>query len=578
MRLVWIAFLALLASMAQASRIILIPLDNRPAAGQFAQMIADIDGAQVVMPPYNLLGRFTSAGNPEAILQWLSSQDMSDVSSVIVSADMIAYGGLIASRLPDVPESLAISRLQQLQSIAQRIRPKTRVFVFTSVMRLAPTATVASRPWRAQLAKYVAARESLQNPKNPTLIAMKAKVPPAQLDRYDTARKRDHNVQLALIKMNQFSFDYLVVGQDDAQIHGPHIPETRELVSLTKQLGEDGKVYFCEGVDQNADILVSRSLLKAANWSPKIRVVYSDPYGRTKVGAYESKSVQQTVSDQVYASGARIAGFNEPYDYTLYVNTPARRELFFKDFMDDLRNEMDQDLPVCLADINLAADGTCDREMFETLRKESRLMKLLAFAGWNTAGNTLGTAIPSANVTLLAERTKYDPVKLQIAQKRFLLHRIVDDVMYHRWTRPKAYALIDSLPDGAREETYGDSYTVLTDYVRKDLSSLLGQTFNSQLKGLKFSSEVQSYQFTGLDNIRVFLPWPRAYEVRVEFGLNVAALPQPGQTTPVQKPGQAHSLVTDFALAVGSLIVGGAALIATWWRPQDNKRRVSLFA
>src|SRR5689334_13056928 len=103
MRFAWIAILALLASLAQASRIILVPLDNRPAAGQFAQMIGDIDGAQVQMPPYQLLGRYTSAGNPDAILAWLNAQDMSDVSSIIVSADMIAYGGLIASRVPDVP-------------------------------------------------------------------------------------------------------------------------------------------------------------------------------------------------------------------------------------------------------------------------------------------------------------------------------------------------------------------------------------------------------------------------------------------------------------------------------------------
>src|SRR5437867_11009148 len=104
MRLVWVAILALLASIAQASRIILIPLDNRPASGQFAQMIGDIDGAQVQMPPYQLLGRFTSPGNPDAILAWLKSQDMSDVSSIIVSADMILYGGLNAARLPTVPE------------------------------------------------------------------------------------------------------------------------------------------------------------------------------------------------------------------------------------------------------------------------------------------------------------------------------------------------------------------------------------------------------------------------------------------------------------------------------------------
>jgi hypothetical protein len=534
MRLVCAAVLALLASLAQASRIILIPLDNRPAAGQFAQMIAQIDGAQIIMPPYQLLGRFTSPGDPDAILAWLKAQDTTDVSTVIVSADMIAYGGLIASRVNDVSEDKAIERLEQLEAIAQKLRPKVHVFVFTSVMRLAPTATVASRPWRAQLARYVAIREQGQETKakaTTTLKNLRKQIPPAQLTQYDATRKRDHDVQLALIKMTQTGFDYLVVGQDDAQIHGPHVPETKDLIALTNKLGVQGKVYFCEGVDQNSDILVSRALVKAAGWVPRIRVVYSDPYGRSKIGAYESKSVQDTVRDQVYASGARIAGLDEMYDYTLYVNTPDRRELFFQDFMDDLRNEMDQSRPVCLADITLAPDGTCDRELFDALKSENRLMKLLAFAGWNTAGNTLGTAIPAANIELLAERDRFDPLQRQIAQKSFLLHRIVDDVMYHRQTRPKAYALIDSLPDGAREETYGDSYTVLTSFVKKDMTAALNSTFQQQLKNLKFSAGHMDYRFTDVQNIRIFLPWPRAYEVRVEFTLATQPVPPPWYKT-----------------------------------------------
>lgn len=524
MRLVWIAAFALLASWAQASRIILVPLDNRPAAGQFAQMIGDIDGAQVQMPPYQLLGRFTSPGNPDAILAWLNSQDMSDVSCLIVSADMICYGGLIASRAPDVPEALALSRLQQFQKIAQRVRPGVKVYVFSSVMRLAPTATLATQPWRAHLASFVAARQQAGNPAKLSwgLKRMQALVPAGQLARYDAARKRDHDIQLALLQMTMQSFDYLVIGQDDAQLHGPHVPETKELIADSQKLGIDGKVYFCEGVDQNSNILVSRALLKTAGWTPRIRVVYSDPYGRSKVSAFESKDVQDTVHDQVYASGAKVVGLNDPYDYTLYVNTPDRRELFFQDFMDDLRNEMDQNLPVCLADINLAQDGTCDPELFQDLKSENRLMKLIAFAGWNTAGNTLGTAIPTANVTLLAQRMSYDPLKLEVAQKKFLLHRIVDDVMYHRFTRPKAYALIDSLPDGHREETYGDSYTVLTSYVRKDMTSVLQSTFDQQLKGWKIQIKDQTYQITDLNNVRIFLPWPRAYEIRLEFGLDVS--------------------------------------------------------
>lgn len=527
MRLVCALVVALAASLAQASRILLVPLDNRPAAGQFAQMIGNIDGANVQMPPYQLLGRFTNPGDPEAILSWLETQDYSDVSTLVVSADMIAYGGLIASRTNATPQATALQRLKRLEALAQRIRPKTRLFVFSSVMRLAPTAVIANRSWRALLAKYVAARQSAEESKQrpgPALIALKAKVPPAALAQYDATRLRNHLVQMELVRMAVRCLDYLVIGQDDAQIHGPHVPETRELRALTEKIGIIGRVYFCEGVDQNANVLISRALLKAANWTPRIRVVYSDPYGRNKVGAYESQTVQDTVRDQVYASGARITALNEPYDYALYVNTPDRRELFFQDFLDDLRNEMDQNLPVSVADIDLAPDGTCDRELFEALRNENRLMKLLAFAGWNTAGNTLGTSIPAANVLLLAQKQKYDPFRREVAQKTFLLHRLVDDVMYHRQTRPRAYALIDALPSAAREETYGESFSALNTFVRNDMTDVLNRLFAQQMQGRTFTTPSGTFQYAGLTNVRVFLPWPRAYEVRIEFNLNVRPL------------------------------------------------------
>src|SRR5438270_2845513 len=82
----WVAFGCLLAaSVARAERILLVPLDSRPAAGQFAQMIGHMANVEIVEPPLELLGRFTTPGKPEAILQWLKKQSYTDVTAVILS-------------------------------------------------------------------------------------------------------------------------------------------------------------------------------------------------------------------------------------------------------------------------------------------------------------------------------------------------------------------------------------------------------------------------------------------------------------------------------------------------------------
>lgn len=67
-RLLTILIGFLLVGMARADQILLVPLDSRPASGQFAQWIGRIGGADVRMPPYQTLGRFTSPGQPDAIL------------------------------------------------------------------------------------------------------------------------------------------------------------------------------------------------------------------------------------------------------------------------------------------------------------------------------------------------------------------------------------------------------------------------------------------------------------------------------------------------------------------------------
>src|ERR1044071_3951085 len=45
-----------------AGYITLLPMDDRPAAGQFARMIAAVADHKVTMPPREMLGRFTTPG------------------------------------------------------------------------------------------------------------------------------------------------------------------------------------------------------------------------------------------------------------------------------------------------------------------------------------------------------------------------------------------------------------------------------------------------------------------------------------------------------------------------------------
>lgn len=529
----------LLAVPAKADRILLVPLDSRPAAGHFAQMIGNLSAAEVLMPPYELLGRYTQNGSPEAILDWLKSQDFSNVDAVVVSADMVAYGGLISSRVPDTSLDTARRRILRLEQI-RKANPKAKFYVFSAVMRLYPTTTLANRAWRVAVGRYAEFKERYSRTKSQQdlqrLTDLGSKIPAQEIRRYETARARDHELQKLLIQLTaRGSIDYLVLGQDDAKPAGPHIPETVNLKRQVDSLSIGGRVYFCEGIDQLSNVLVSRALLRAAEWTPRVRFVYSDPAGKTKIADYESKSVEASLRDQVVASGARPMGDDGYYDYSIFLNTPYPASVPFQVFLTQLSEEVDQGFPASVADINLAKDGTADPKLFAALQQNGRMMKLLSYAGWNTAGNTMGTAIPAANVYLLARKLQTPDLEREVAQKEFLLHRFVNDFDYHKFTRPRAYQLIDAMSNASREETYGSEFNAVNDFVKKDLSKRLEETFKNQFQGKKFFAGTKQYAFTNLESVKIFLPWPRVYEVRLEFKMLAQEAP-PEVKPPEAKP------------------------------------------
>src|SRR4028119_1270015 len=114
----------------------LLPLDNRPCNTRFPQQIAPIGGDDLLLPPDTLLGLFNTPGKPDALCRWL--EGLPDVRALIVSVDMLAYGGLVASRHTFTSESEALARLEALKRF-RAARPDTPILAFNILMRLAVT-------------------------------------------------------------------------------------------------------------------------------------------------------------------------------------------------------------------------------------------------------------------------------------------------------------------------------------------------------------------------------------------------------------------------------------------------------
>ncbi len=505
--------------------ILLIPVDDRPAVAQFAQMIGQMAGVKVTIPPKETLGQFLQPGNPNAILNWLQSQDINAYDAVIVSTDMIAYGGLIASRVDRSSYNLASIRLRDLWKI-RKTAPTVPFYAFSSLMRIAPTATEESFSYRTNLYYWAIAKEKYRANPNPetkkTFDRLSSKIPQDLLTRYPDTRKRNVDIQTDLVKMVYHgAFSYLVLGQDDALPAGPQVPEIEQIDKERNRLRVAERVQYCSGIDQISNNLTSRVISDLTGFRPTIKVAYADDEGKKKIAAYESIPIEQSLRDQVINSGGRFEKPGIISDYTLYVNTPNPNPTDFDKFLLNLKLEADQGFPVAVADTNLGWTGTADPNLFEAITENRRVPKLLGYAGWNTAGNTMGTTIPAANAYLIARHIGTDPLKREIALRTFLLHRLVNDYYYHRYVRPEAYKLIEKLQNGRRDQVTPQNYQAINQLVQKQMMEYLIKTFDSQMKGRPIQIGDKTYRATNLKNIEIKLPWARAYEVYIDFEVQI---------------------------------------------------------
>src|SRR5919199_6444104 len=129
-------------------RIGLIPLDGRPANTRYPAMIAAIAGAELVLPPTELLSSFRTPSRCDALGAWLRDV-ASSLDAVIVSFEMLGYGGLISSRITDEAADAIIARLSMLRDL-KRQHPALPILGFNLITRIsnADDATEEAAYWQ----------------------------------------------------------------------------------------------------------------------------------------------------------------------------------------------------------------------------------------------------------------------------------------------------------------------------------------------------------------------------------------------------------------------------------------------
>lgn len=523
-----------------AGYITLLPIDDRPAVGQFAQMIGAVADHKVAMPPREMLGRFTIPGDTVRIEQWLRSQDYSKTDALIVSVDMLAFGGLVASRASKVTLDEAKKRLEFFRWFKSKY-PRVPVYAFNVIMRVAPTASAETRGIHDKLARWAELKDRVSKANDAKLTeeltGLEKELGASVIDNYLSARKRDLQINLAMLDLVKAgTVNELILLQDDARQFGLHRQDQTALRSRLKELGLESKVPIYNGADEGSLSLVSRAVLDKFQYKLRVAVIYSSEKSKSLIAPFEDHPLQFTVESQIRAAGGIPVSEFDQSDYRLFVNAPGTDEEQFDLFLTKLIKELKENRHIALADVLFPKPhySGADERIIAALKRENLFGRFAGYAAWNTAGNTLGTTIPHANMRVFFRSKLNDradrAARTEAAHLEFLLNRFAGDYLYHDVVRLE----VDQRLRGEaknQEVTYEftpQKYEEVNREVAQKMTVEIEKFFGEYFKGRTYRLAIykgveKTITVNDLKDLKVYLPWARTFECVIDYKLDYSA-------------------------------------------------------
>ena len=499
---------------ARQLRLLYLPLDERFTTRDLFLSYARITPFQVLTPDKAMLPRKKSLPDLKALLDW-TERVATETDAAMVSADMLLYGGLIASRTSHGSLNDVRARLRVLESI-RRENPRLPLFVSTTVMRMPSYSSAEEEP--DYYARYGRAiflfsqhshrYEALHEPQDKaTAESYKSQIPAEVLADYLSRRERNFIINQELIELVKKNvINRLVITLDDNAEYGFFKKEAAALERRAAPVKDRIAIY--PGADEAQLTLLSRLVLGTRRIP--VYVAYRFPEAKRLIPAFEGQPLEESVNQQILAAGGAVVEDQSKAACVLYVNNFAGKQTFaggqpatpvengepLENWLSRAGVKPVSGKPFILAD-NCYYNGS-DTQMVAAILASKLKPDRVAYAGWNTSGNTLGSAI--ALGLLRMQMRNNEPLRLQY--KKLLWARLMEDWVY--------------MVDG-REE-------LKRDLQRQGLTSFAGTRleaeYESRMKAL-FNSRahlINRFLQTNFVVEKVFSPWHRAFEIGFEVG------------------------------------------------------------
>lgn len=491
-------------------KIVLLPLDERPCNNDFPKRLFNHDDIEIKRP--EILGQYKTPADYEKIKAFLL-ENAADADAMVISMDMLIYGGLIPSRLHHEKIETLLSRMEVLREIRKK-NPKLLIYAFQCIMRCPDYSSSDEEPdYYASCGQQIhdlgtavhMARHGEDRSRE--INALRKEIGLEAIDDYISRRDMNRRINLETLNyLTDHTLDSLVIPRDDSQKYGYPAMDEEVVRGVITELDLTEKVLSYPGADEVELTLISRVINKMAGIKPKVYVKYASEKAKDIVPLYEGCELATTIRYHIMSAGCQMTDGYEQADIILVITAPSSNmqeaviqpvrtasysvDRLMVELVEFIKDRIAEGKIVTIGD-DAYANGA-DLELLHLLDHAGILMKVDGYAGWNTNANTLGTAIAEAVDSLHYGKTK--------GHRDFLLERYLEDGGYCAKVRE---AISEKLPEcGALHFTDNKTETDTVNQIRRDLKAFLRES----LPSIEKQAEIT----------QISLPWHRMFEVDLE--------------------------------------------------------------
>lgn len=535
-------------------KILLLPLDERPCNAAFPGRLFPADKVQILLP--RKLGHKKEPADFSVLSDFLFEK-AKDADALLLSLDMLLYGGLIPSRLHHLTAETLFSRLNLIRDLKEKY-PSLPIYAFATVMRCPAYSSDDEEPdYYESFGSAIHARGVLMHRALTGLTTSSEAEGPvpspagllpaasgegeisspfssaepvsasslcdvdtqdfeACLEDYLARRALNKQLSLqALELVKEGILESIVFPQDDSMRFGFPAMDQEEIRRRILTLGLTERAMMYPGSDEIALTLPCRLLLNHHGLLPKVYVKYLTDGARSLIPLYEGLPLSATTSYQLHAAGCVTAVTCAEADIVLLETAPSGSmeeawsqpsrspsyfaERNFPEMLSFIQRMRSAGKVVTVAD-NAYANGG-DLDLIRILDADHLLMDLQGYAGWNTNANTMGCAIAMGVCAFLYGEQGLFPDPAAEAQRRnFLISRYLEDACYQADVRQ--YVTEKIRPLGFDYFFTGEEEGEVRDLILAELQIRI----KTELSSLADRIQIR----------RLTLPWKRMFEIDLE--------------------------------------------------------------